>query len=89
MAKFKGTQAKLYGKTLKVGDYAPSVTLLGKDLSEIVIGGASGKYQIISVMPSIDTGVCQKQTHAFNKKAASLSNTVVFSVSVDLPFCLP
>lgn len=88
MAKFKGTQAKLYGKTLKVGDYAPSVTLFGKDLSEIVIGGASGKYQIISVMPSIDTGVCQKQTHAFNKKAASLSNTVVFSVSVDLPFAL-
>ena len=88
MPTFKGTNAKLYGKRLEVGQYAPSVSLVAKDLSEVSIGGASGKYQIISVMPSIDTGVCAKQTHEFNKKAASLPNANVFCVSMDLPFAL-
>ncbi|RDU63470.1 thiol peroxidase [Helicobacter didelphidarum] len=88
MPTFKGNPAKLYGKTLAVGQNAPIVTLVAKDLSEVSIGGANGKYQVISIMPSIDTGVCQNQTRAFNKKAANLPNANVFSVSVDLPFAL-
>ncbi|MWV60910.1 thiol peroxidase [Helicobacter saguini] len=88
MATFKGNKVSLYGKTLGVGASAPQVTLVGKDLGEVTIGGASGKWQIISVMPSIDTGVCQNQTRSFNKKAASLPNANVYCVSVDLPFAL-
>lgn len=88
MASFKGNKVKLHGKTLGVGASAPQVTLVGKDLSEVKIGGNSGKWQIISVMPSIDTGVCQSQTRKFNEKAASLPNANVYCVSMDLPFAL-
>lgn len=86
MVKFKGTSVNLSGKELNVGDNAPEVSLVGKDLSEIKVGGAKGKYQIISVVPSLDTGVCATQTRKFNEKAASLPNASVVVVSMDLPF---
>lgn len=88
MPTFKGTQVKLYGKPLTIGQNAPIVTLVANDLSEVTVGGASNTYQVISVMPSIDTGVCQTQTRVFNQKASSLANTKVYSISVDLPFAL-
>lgn len=83
---FQGGAVKLFGNTLKVGDNAPEVTLVGKDLSDVKIGGAQGKFQVINVVPSLDTGVCAIQARKFNEKAASLSNTKVYVVSVDLPF---
>lgn len=86
MVKFKGTPVKLSGKQLNVGDNAPEVALIAKDLKEITVGGAKGKYQIISVVPSLDTGVCATQTRKFNEKAASLPNASVVVVSMDLPF---
>ena len=43
---------------------------------------------MISVIPSIDTGVCADQTRRFNAEAASLDNTVVLTVSADMPFAL-
>ncbi|MDO7253275.1 thiol peroxidase [Helicobacter cappadocius] len=84
--KFKGTPVTLSGKQINVGENAPLVTLVGKDLGEVKVGGASGKYQIINVVPSLDTGVCATQTRKFNEKAASISNAVVMVVSMDLPF---
>lgn len=86
MATFKGEAVTLYGSNLKVGDSAPSVQLVGKDLSKVQVGGAQGMYQIINVVPSLDTGVCAVQARTFNQKAASLPNAKVFAVSVDLPF---
>ncbi|PAF52380.1 lipid hydroperoxide peroxidase [Helicobacter sp. 13S00477-4] len=84
--KFKGNQVKLSGKELNVGDKAPEITLIGKDLSAIKLGGSQGKYQVINVVPSLDTGVCATQTRKFNEEAASLKNATVFVVSMDLPF---
>ncbi|PAF53722.1 lipid hydroperoxide peroxidase [Helicobacter sp. 13S00482-2] len=84
--KFKGTPTSLSGKQINVGEDAPEVILVGKDLNEVKVGGAKGKYQIINVVPSLDTGVCATQTRKFNEKAASLPNASVFVVSVDLPF---
>ena len=83
---FKGNAVSLNGKTLNVGDNAPKVDLVAGDLSVKSVGGASGKFQIINVVPSLDTGVCATQTRTFNQKAASLSNTEVFVISLDLPF---
>src|SRR5699024_2104606 len=48
----------------------------------------AGKRLVLSLFPSIDTGVCQAQTRAFNEKANSLDNTVVLCISKDLPFAL-
>lgn len=86
MAAFHGEAVKLFGSSLKVGDSAPSVQLVGKDLGAVQVGGAQGVYQIINVVPSLDTGVCAVQARTFNQKAASLPNAKVFVVSVDLPF---
>lgn len=86
MATFKGNVVTLTGKSVNVGDKAPEISLVAGDLSEKKVGGASGKFQIINVVPSLDTGVCATQTRKFNEKAASLPNTEVFVVSLDLPF---
>lgn len=86
MATFKGSAVTLAGKVVNVGDKAPEVSLVAGDLSVKKIGGASGKFQIINVVPSLDTGVCATQTRTFNEKAAGLPNAEVFVVSLDLPF---
>ncbi|WP_455949056.1 thiol peroxidase [Helicobacter pullorum] len=86
MVTFKGNAVSLKGKEINVGDSAPKVELIAGDLSIKSVGGASGKFQIINVVPSLDTGVCATQTRKFNEKAASLSNAEVFVVSLDLPF---
>ncbi|MCI5968990.1 thiol peroxidase [Helicobacter sp.] len=86
MVTFKGNAVTLAGKSVNVGDKAPEVSLVAGDLSGKKVGGASEKYQIINVVPSLDTPVCATQTRKFNEKAASLANAEVFVVSLDLPF---
>lgn len=84
--KFKGSPVKLVGDEIKVGDFAPSVKLKGNDLGYVLVGGKKDKVQVINVVPSLDTPVCQIQTKQFNKEAANLPNVEVFVVSMDLPF---
>jgi thiol peroxidase len=56
-------------------------------LTEVSLADFAGKVKLISVVPSIDTGVCDAQTRRFNEEAAKLGdNVVVLTVSVDLPF---
>lgn len=83
---FQGNPVTLAGEILKIGEIAPQVSLPTKDLSDVKIGGASGKYQIINFLPSLDTGVCAMQTKKFNAEASKLPNTQVFVISMDLPF---
>jgi thiol peroxidase len=48
-----------------------------------------GKPTIISVVPSLDTPVCQIQTKTFNQRLAALGDTVnALTVSLDLPFAM-
>lgn len=84
--KLKGNPVKLVGDEIKVGDFAPSVKLKGNDLGYVLVGGKKDKVQVINVVPSLDTPVCQIQTKHFNKEAANLPNVEVFVVSMDLPF---
>ncbi|WP_313095809.1 redoxin family protein, partial [Streptococcus parasuis] len=44
------------------------------------------KIKVISVVPSLDTGVCDTQTRRFNQELALNEDTAVITVSVDLPF---
>lgn len=44
------------------------------------------RKKVLSVVPSIDTGICSTQTRRFNEELAGLDNTVVLTVSMDLPF---
>ena len=64
------------------------VNLLKRPVKVINVGleAFAGKKKVITINPSLDTGVCQATTRKFNEKASSLDNTVVLSVTSDLPF---
>ncbi len=83
---FKGNPVTLVGTEVKVGDKAPNFTVLANDLSPVTLDDSKGHVRLISVVPSIDTGVCDAQTRRFNEEAAKLDNVKVLTVSVDLPF---
>ncbi len=84
---FKGNPLTLIGNELKVGDQAPDFKLLAKDLSEVSLDAFKGKTILLSVVPSLDTPVCDEQTKRFNEEATKLpDNIAVVTVSADLPF---
>lgn len=81
-----GNPVTLLGKEIKVGDQAPDFTVVDNDLKPYTLKDAGEKVKIISVVPSLDTGVCEFQTIRFNEAAADLGDVVILTVSVDLPF---
>ncbi|KFZ41451.1 MULTISPECIES: thiol peroxidase [Thermoactinomyces] len=83
---FKGNPVTLLGPELKVGDQAPDFKVLANDLSEVTLADSKGFVRIISVVPSLDTGVCDAQTRRFNEEAGGIDGVKVLTVSVDLPF---
>lgn len=84
---FQGKPVTLLGEQVKVGDTAPDFTVLANDLTPVTLEDTKGKVRLISVVPSLDTGVCAKQTRRFNEEATELSDDVkVLTISVDLPF---
>lgn len=84
---FKGNPATLLGPDIKVGDTAPEFRVVDNALQAVTLASNLGKVQLITVVPSIDTPVCDTMTRKFNEKAAKLpENVVVLTVSVDLPF---
>ena len=68
---FFGPKA-LIGPELKPGDAAPDFTVLNNKLEEVSLAAFTGKPTLISVVPSLDTGVCTKQTIRFNSEAEAL-----------------
>lgn len=83
---FKGKPVTLLGNEVKVGDKAPNFSVLANDLSEVTLDSSKGLVRLISVVPSLDTGVCDAQTRRFNEEASKLGNVKILTVSVDLPF---
>ncbi|WP_047153549.1 thiol peroxidase [Aneurinibacillus tyrosinisolvens] len=83
---FKSNPVTLLGPEVKVGDTAPDFTALAAGLAPYSLNDGKGKVRLISVVPSIDTGVCDAQTRRFNEAAADLDNVEILTVSVDLPF---
>ena len=82
---FKQDPITLLGSQVKKGETAPDFAVLDNDLNEVNLSTYDGQKKLISVVPSIDTGVCDKQTRKFNEEA-SKEDGVVLTVSVDLPF---
>ncbi|WP_077621223.1 thiol peroxidase [Sediminibacillus massiliensis] len=83
---FKGTPMTLAGQEVKVGDTAPDFHVLDNNLNEKKLSDYKGQVRLISVVPSVDTGVCAEQTQRFNDAAEKLDNVKVLTVSMDLPF---
>ena len=82
---FKQEPITLLGSQVKKGETAPDFTVLDNDLNEVTLSNYDGQKKLISVVPSIDTGVCDQQTRKFNEEAAQ-EDGVVLTISVDLPF---
>jgi len=70
--KLKGNVVNLTGSELNVGDKAPAVNVVAKDLSDVQVGGENGKTQVVVVVPSLDTPVCAAETRKFNEEAAKV-----------------
>ena len=84
---FKGSPLALEGPGVKVGDQLRDVKVAKGDLSLINIADTKGTVRIISVVPSLDTTVCEQQTHYLSEKNNGLDKSVEFiTISVDTPF---
>ncbi|NLY24495.1 MAG: thiol peroxidase [Bacteroidales bacterium] len=83
---FKGNPVQTTGELPGKGATAPDFTLVKGDLTEVKLSDYKGKYVVLNIFPSLDTGTCAASVRRFNKEAASLSNTVVLGISADLPF---
>jgi len=82
-----GKPLTLVGDEIKVGDKAPAFTVVGNDMSQVDSSEYDGRVRIISVVHSLDTGVCDTETRRFNEEAANLGDdAVVLTISMDLPF---
>lgn len=86
MPTFLGKPVSLVGQQLQVGDTAPDFTLRASDLTVKSLSDFAGKKKVLSIVPSIDTGICSTQTRTFNQELAGMEDTVVITVSADLPF---
>ena len=82
----KGNPLTLIGPELQAGDHAPDFTVVDGTLSPVNLEKTGHNVRIISVVPSLDTPVCDLQTKRFNEEAAKLPGVDILTVSMDLPF---
>ncbi len=84
---FQGNPLTAIGPKLAAGNKAPDCQLLANDLTIVRLADSRGKVCLISVVPSLDTPVCDMQTRKFNEQLDALRDDVVgYTVSADLPF---
>src|SRR5246127_3427301 len=82
----RGNPLTLIGPELQVGDHAPDFTVVDGTLSPVNLEKTGHHVRIISVIPSLDTPVCDAQTKRFNEEAAQLPGVDIITISMDLPF---
>ena len=82
----RGNPMTLIGPELQPGDAAPDFDVVSDSLQRVTLDSTGRKVRIFSVVPSLDTPVCDAQTKRFNEEAASLAGVDIFTVSMDLPF---
>jgi thiol peroxidase len=82
----RGNPLTLIGPELKAGDKAPDFKLVDNALKNVSLADTGPIVRIISVVPSLDTPVCDAQTKRFNEEAAKLPGVDILTVSMDLPF---
>lgn len=82
----KGNALALSGPELKAGDAAPDFEVVDGSLQNVTLEKTGQGVRIFSVIPSLDTPVCDAQTKRFEDEAAKLSDVRIFTISMDLPF---
>lgn len=77
----------LLGNQVKEGEQAPDFKVVNDSFAPVKLSDFKQKPVLISVVPSLDTGVCSLQTKRFNEEVANLpQNVVMLTISNDLPF---
>src|SRR6202142_1986634 len=82
----RGNPLTLIGPELKAGDAAPDFHTVDIGLKPVTLKDTGNQVRIISVIPSLDTPVCDAQTKRFNEEAGKLPNVSIYTISMDLPF---
>ena len=82
---FQQAEVNLNGSLIAVGAKAPNFVMCKADLSDYSLSENTGKVIVLSVVPSLDTPVCQASARAFNKNLAGMGAQVL-CISKDLPF---
>lgn len=81
-----GNPINTNGELPAVGTTAPAFRLVDKDLNDVGLDAYAGKKKILSIVPSLDTGVCATSTKIFNERIGGRDDVVVLVASADLPF---
>lgn len=83
----KGNPMTLVGPELRVGDPAPDFAVVNGSLEPVTLDSFRGKTKLMSVVPSLDTPICELQTKRFHEEAGKLpADVAVLTLSMDLPF---
>ncbi|MEQ1948220.1 MAG: thiol peroxidase [Bryobacteraceae bacterium] len=82
----RGNPMTLLGSELRAGDKAPEFEAVDNALKPVTLASTGNGIRIFSVVPSLDTPVCDMQTKRFNEEAGKLPNLSIYTFSMDLPF---
>jgi len=82
----RGNPLTVVGPELKPGDKAPDFKAVDDSLKALDLAGTGNGVRIFSVVPSLDTPVCDAQTRRFNEEAGKLPDVKIYTFSMDLPF---
>ncbi len=83
----KGNPLTVIGEPLRVGDRAPEFVLTDTKMRPLQLSDSAGKVRLLSVVPSLDTGICDAQTRRFNEEAAKFGdNVAIITISAEHPF---
>lgn len=84
----KGEQKRLIGTPLQVGQSLPSTILVDAfTLKKVDLSQKQGQVLLLSIVPSLDTKVCEVQTHDLSEQGAKLPSDIVrITISRDTPF---
>lgn len=82
----RGSAFTLIGPELKEGEQAPDFTLLGNNMKDFSRENLEGSVRVLSVVPSLDTPVCDAMTRRFNQQVSGIDGAHLYTISMDLPF---
>ncbi len=84
----QGKPQQTVGELPQIGNVAPGFTVTKSDMSDVKLTDFLGKKILLSIFPSVDTGVCATAVRRFNEQCNNMDNVAVLCISADLPFAL-
>ena len=84
----KGEKLSLIGSAIEVGQRLPVTNLVdAKTMTAVNLNDYNGTVLFLSIVPSIDTKVCEAQTHYLGEEGDKLPSTIKrITISRDTPF---